>query len=430
MAYSAPFIVAAVMMVLLAAMAWRRRHATGAHTLILLCAAAALWTAGEGLVYLGFSLAVDMAIARAEYLGIATVPPLTLLFVLTVFDFPRAWVRRCRILLSTAAAIVILIVWTDAWHHLIYPHAHLIDTGDLSLLALEHGTLWVVIVVYHYLLIAASTLILALQVVKTVGSHRPKAAIILGAVLVVWVANAVYVTGHSPMGGMDFSPLAFALVAAAMAWGFFRHSLLDVRPLAREAAFKGFADAVVVADGSGRVADLNAAARDLFRVAASRPLRMTTEALCAVFPGLHRQLDNGLSAAEASLEIDGRVHTYDVGCTPLHDGTGAAVGRLITFHDITERKRIEEALARRNAELTRLTAQLQQTLSEVKELSGLLPICAHCKKIRDDDGYWNQLEVYLSRHSKADFSHGICPDCLRKLYPEIADAIALKQSEP
>lgn len=60
---------------------------------------------------------------------------------------------------------------------------------------------------------------------------------------------------------------------------------------------------------------------------------------------------------------------------------------------------------------------LQRALDKVKLLSGLLPICSSCKKIRDDKGYWNNLEAYISRHSEAEFSHGICPQCMKKLYP-------------
>ena len=64
------------------------------------------------------------------------------------------------------------------------------------------------------------------------------------------------------------------------------------------------------------------------------------------------------------------------------------------------------------------TSELQQALSEVKLLSGFLPICASCKKIRDDQGYWNQIESYIQRHSQAQFSHSICPECMQKLYPD------------
>ena len=64
-----------------------------------------------------------------------------------------------------------------------------------------------------------------------------------------------------------------------------------------------------------------------------------------------------------------------------------------------------------------LIGRLQQSLDEIRTLSGLLPICSACKKIRDDDGYWKQLEHYISEYTDAKFSHGICPDCKEKLYP-------------
>jgi len=60
-------------------------------------------------------------------------------------------------------------------------------------------------------------------------------------------------------------------------------------------------------------------------------------------------------------------------------------------------------------------------MAEVKVLGGLLPICMSCKKIRDDQGYWKQLEGYIRDHSEAEFSHGLCPECLRKHYPEYCD---------
>ena len=71
-----------------------------------------------------------------------------------------------------------------------------------------------------------------------------------------------------------------------------------------------------------------------------------------------------------------------------------------------------------NEQLQNEKEKLQKALDDVKKLSGLLPICSHCKKIRDDNGYWNQLEDYIDKHSEAVFSHGICEDCLEKYYPE------------
>jgi len=86
-----------------------------------------------------------------------------------------------------------------------------------------------------------------------------------------------------------------------------------------------------------------------------------------------------------------------------------------SFLDITSRKLAEE-------EREKLIGELKDALAEVNKLSGLLPICSSCKKIRDDKGYWNQIEAYIRDHSEAEFSHGICPECARKLYPDfVAD---------
>lgn len=82
---------------------------------------------------------------------------------------------------------------------------------------------------------------------------------------------------------------------------------------------------------------------------------------------------------------------------------------------------IEITLVKHKAgkEREKLIDKLERALLEVKQLSGLLPICASCKRIRDDKGQWQLIEDYISTHSDADFSHGICPECAAKLYPEV-----------
>jgi PAS domain S-box-containing protein len=80
------------------------------------------------------------------------------------------------------------------------------------------------------------------------------------------------------------------------------------------------------------------------------------------------------------------------------------------IYDITERNK-------KKKEREELITKLEKALKEIKQLRGIIPICACCKKIRDDKGAWNQLEAYISDHSEAEFSHGICPECAEKLYP-------------
>ncbi|MBI9091847.1 MAG: PAS domain-containing protein [Desulfobacterium sp.] len=95
---------------------------------------------------------------------------------------------------------------------------------------------------------------------------------------------------------------------------------------------------------------------------------------------------------------------------------------LLAIEDITERRQSEE-----NQE--RLIIDLQDALEKVKVLSGLVPICANCKKIRDDKGYWNQIEGYIQKHSEVKFSHGMCPECSDKLYGDNDWYIKMKKKE-
>lgn len=100
--------------------------------------------------------------------------------------------------------------------------------------------------------------------------------------------------------------------------------------------------------------------------------------------------------------------------TFLYDEAGKPQYGLWIIEDMTERKRAEQ-------EREELIVSLQKALAEVKTLGGLIPICSSCKRIRDDKGYWNLLEKYLSEHSDATVSHGICPECERQLYPQLYD---------
>jgi len=96
----------------------------------------------------------------------------------------------------------------------------------------------------------------------------------------------------------------------------------------------------------------------------------------------------------------------------VRDDQGRRVGLRWLLRDITSRRRLEE-------EREHLLYELQDALSNIKTLQGLLPICASCKKIRDDQGYWTQIETYIKERSQATFTHGICPACRKRLYGEL-----------
>ena len=111
-----------------------------------------------------------------------------------------------------------------------------------------------------------------------------------------------------------------------------------------------------------------------------------------------------------ALNRKGKSFDVEVSCSNVTNREGIVVGKMASFVDISKRKKIER-------EKEELIGRLRDSLAKIKTLHGLLPICASCKKIRDDKGYWHQVESYISENSEATFSHGLCPECGEKLYP-------------
>jgi PAS domain S-box-containing protein len=107
---------------------------------------------------------------------------------------------------------------------------------------------------------------------------------------------------------------------------------------------------------------------------------------------------------------DGSIFNLFISATPLMDLQGSFAGILSILSDVTKFTDMVE-------ERERLIADLQNALANIRKLSGLLPICSSCKKIRDDQGYWSQLEEYIFEHSEAEFTHSLCPECAKQLFP-------------
>ena len=113
----------------------------------------------------------------------------------------------------------------------------------------------------------------------------------------------------------------------------------------------------------------------------------------------------------------------EITSSSLRDENGKIVAGVEIVRDITERKVIE-------TEKEKLIAELQEALTSIKVLKGLIPLCAWCKKVRDDKGYWKKVERYIEEHSDASFTHGICPQCLQKTDPETYEEYEAKNKLP
>ncbi|HWD20793.1 MAG TPA: PAS domain S-box protein [Verrucomicrobiae bacterium] len=185
-------------------------------------------------------------------------------------------------------------------------------------------------------------------------------------------------------------------------------------------------EAFIGHDPAGAIATWNAGAEQLFGYSADEALG---QSIAMIFP-----VDERPRVAEILIALtcgaepkpvetkgqrkDGVQLDIALTISPVKDGQGRIIGLSSLAYNVTERKQMEE-------ERKKMIDQLNETLKRVKTLSGLLPICASCKKVRDDQGYWLKLETFVHEHSQAEFSHSICPDCMETLYPQY-----IKRKEP
>jgi len=180
--------------------------------------------------------------------------------------------------------------------------------------------------------------------------------------------------------------------------------------------FENSMDGVLLTSPDGRIFDANSSACSIFErtrdeiIAAGRAGLVDTSD-----PALPRLIEERKRTGKAHGELrarhpDGSVFPMEISSAVFVDAEGNELTCIIV-RDIGPRKHAE-------AEREQLITNLQEALSQVKVLSGLLPICAACKKVRDEKGEWGSIEKYIRERSDAEFTHGICPDCARRLYPE------------
>ncbi|MEA3333013.1 MAG: response regulator, partial [Pseudomonadota bacterium] len=216
-----------------------------------------------------------------------------------------------------------------------------------------------------------------------------------------------------------------------------------------EITLQNTADGFVTLTSSAKIVSVNSVAIDFFKIPEEKLISTTffdhfaTKQKNIIIDHFNKITNSAIEIGE-----DRPIILHDkyllIKMVPVFNEESKSI--IVLIDDITKRKlaeqeldehriHLEELVAQRTAELEivnenlqneigerqKIQDELQSALSKVKQLSGFLPICASCKKIRDDKGYWNQLESYIRDHSEAEFSHGICPDCAEKLYPELYD---------
>ena len=372
-----------------------------------------IWNLMAGLEAAAVDLSAKVLCSKIGYVGICGVAPFFLRFSLAYAGKEKSPGALRSLLTWVVPAATLCLVFTNDIHHLVWTGFDWVTTTRGRILLYDHGPWYWVWVAYY-----AATSLLAVGALTQAAFQCRK--LYLGQTLVLicgtalpWIGEALYVSGANPFPGLDLPTIGLAGMGVLVLVGISRFALFDIVPVARTALIERMEDGVIVLDAHDRVVDINPAAQRLLRIAPGAISRPASDVFAALRYLLPRAA-LGSGEFQADVRNPGNpLSCIELAITPLRNRGAALTGRMIILHDVTLQRLAEE-------ERERLITELKSALADVKTLSGLLPICASCKKIRDDNGYWQNLERYIQEHSQAQFSHGICDDCIEKLYPDLS----------
>ncbi|HNT24368.1 MAG TPA: histidine kinase N-terminal 7TM domain-containing protein [Anaerolineales bacterium] len=322
--------------------ALRRQRVAGGLSFGLLMLAAAEWSFANGLELAVQQPEAKILWARFQYFGITSLPVFWFFFVLE-YTHQAKWLKRpYSLLIWLIPLLTIVAAWTNDVHGWLWTQIVPATSEAGSQLVYGHGWVFWVFAGYGYLLILAGTLALVWAIFRYPRLYRRQAVIVLSGAAVPWLGNAIYLSGLSPVRGIDPTPLSFALSGLLYSLGIFRFHLFELVPVAREAIVEMMADGVVVLDKHDRVLDINPAAQEMLSVSGD-VVGQDAAAAFANTPDLLACCCEEGQRASACISISD-TRSLDVSITTLQSRGDVTAGRLIVMHDITQLRRTSEQL--------------------------------------------------------------------------------------
>lgn len=385
----------------------RRREVRGGRALGLMLLAAALWALCDAIEVHLPTVEGRRFISQIQYFGVVSCAPFFFHAALELARLERLLTKTVLVLVWGVPVISLVMAWTSEWHQMLWTSIELPKPGS-TLSTYNYGWWFWVLAVQHYTLTLMSTVVLLAARRRVTRAFRAPMMAVVIAVAIAWVGNILYIFKLGPWPGLNYLTMSLGLSGAVLAWAVVSEGLLDLLPRAREALIETIADGVIILDRSDRIIYANTAAQD--------HLGMSPDD--TRIPHTVRLPEHNRSSApwlgEMAVPNGNATRWVDVRVDPVSDRWGEVAGRLVVTRDITLRKELEQ-------DRERLIGELKNALNEVHTLEDLLPICASCKKVRDDKGYWSQLDVYLRNRAAVEFTHGICPECDARIYGHLKE---------
>ncbi|MBT4126163.1 MAG: response regulator [Chloroflexi bacterium] len=378
----------AVIALVMTALMWNRRQAPGAASVAWLMIAAAIWSGGYAIEVLLEDIDDKLLLVPLEYVGISTVPVFWFITAAHLTGRIRTVSSRFLITLLVIPAITVVLTATNGSHNLMWHDAQIVgDTGSVSVV-FDRGAWFWVSWVYSYLAFFGGFGFLLYRAFTETSMFRNQMIATIAAGTIPLAANLLFLTDLNPLGDFDPTPMSFAISGVIVAYGYVRHKLFDLVPVALDILVENIPDAMFVLDSEGHILDTNPAAEKLVL---STDGHLIGKHLCDALPGdlSEHDLCTGSPASvvkdltftnESGLEET----TYSPTVTALSNNSGkqVATGRLVILRDVTDQRKASAAL-RRLARITTLnvittaileTHDVDSTMNVVtSRLADLLP---------------------------------------------------------
>lgn len=324
---------------------WQRRTATGAGWLLLMMAATMSWCLLNA-VELGVrDLESRFLLLRLQYASIQLIPPAWLMFALNYTGRAHMVSHTSLLLIFAVQGLLYLLMLLPWTHHLIWQNPALRVDAGYYYFASDFGRLRWIQMLFGYGLSTLGAILIIVTVVRRATIYRAQGLAMLFGAAAPFMASVLFMTGNSPLPRLDLTPLAFAISGGAFTLGILRYRMLDIVPAARDTVVEHMPDAVFVLDLQHRVVDLNPAAVGLLDRPSSEVIGLTSAQLLPERPDLVAAYWNVVKGdAEVELELRGEPRQFELRIVPVHDRRGQLTGRLVIFHDISNRKAVEQAL--------------------------------------------------------------------------------------
>ncbi len=320
--------------------AWRLHDAPGGRAFLLMMGGVGVWCLGCVVELLAGGLDGKLLGCQIEYLGIASVPLNWFLLIISYLQHD-AWLTRARVWgLWAVPLCTIALIWTNAWHHLMYARVALAPTDALPNWQITYGPWFVVHISYSWLLVLAGLVVILLSLRNIAPVYRRQTLALLAAALLPFLFNILYVLRLGPLPGCDLTPVAFAFSGVGLLLAIRVFRMIEVAPIARNAVFESMRDGVIVLDTRGRVLDTNPALRAILGTESGVLFGADAGALFSAWlppEVLHETA--GMHTVRLT-DGEGAVRWFDLRASLL----APRRGRLLVLRDITDLHTLQEQL--------------------------------------------------------------------------------------